>query len=107
MNNLVKSIGFVFSLDLKIVMADSIVPLSLQKKLRACMLCSLIKTQISFAQDGCENCEEVLHYKVCFKSAPSSQRLIFQYNMFKLTDYREIVIGLQNVLRGLLKEPLR
>lgn len=44
-------------------MAD-IVPQGLQKKLRACMLCSLVKTQVAFTQDGCENCEEVLHYKV-------------------------------------------
>lgn len=42
---------------------SDIVPQGLQKKLRACMLCSLIKTQVQFTQDGCENCEQVLNYK--------------------------------------------
>jgi hypothetical protein len=46
-------------------MAD-IVPQGVQKKLRACMLCSLVKTQVAFQQDGCENCEQVLNYKVYF-----------------------------------------
>jgi transcription elongation factor SPT4 len=41
----------------------SIVPEKFQK-LRACMLCSLVKEQKTFSQDGCENCEQVLNYKV-------------------------------------------
>lgn len=27
------------------------------------MLCSLVKTQLQFQLNGCENCEEVLNYK--------------------------------------------
>ena len=33
------------------------------KKLRACLLCSLIKTIDQFHQNGCENCETILDYK--------------------------------------------
>ena len=31
-----------------------------KRKLRACLLCSLVKTQAQFRRDGCDNCEEVL-----------------------------------------------
>uniref|UniRef100_A0A2P2HWK1 Transcription elongation factor SPT4 n=1 Tax=Hirondellea gigas TaxID=1518452 RepID=A0A2P2HWK1_9CRUS len=31
--------------------------------LRACMICSLIKTMEMFEQDGCENCDEFLNMK--------------------------------------------
>lgn len=33
------------------------------RNLRACLLCSLIKTMDQFEQDGCDNCERVLHMK--------------------------------------------
>lgn len=33
------------------------------RNLRACLLCSLIKTIDQFEFDGCENCEEYLHMK--------------------------------------------
>ncbi|CAK8698474.1 transcription elongation factor SPT4-like [Clavelina lepadiformis] len=38
------------------------VPKSL-RNLRACLLCSLIKTIDQFDYDGCDNCEEYLHLK--------------------------------------------
>ncbi|KAI8904457.1 Spt4/RpoE2 zinc finger-domain-containing protein [Gorgonomyces haynaldii] len=38
----------------------SIIP-SDKKKLRACMLCSLVKKETQFKEDGCDNCEQVLH----------------------------------------------
>jgi transcription elongation factor SPT4 len=31
-----------------------------KRKLRACMLCSLIKTHGQFRKDGCDNCDEIL-----------------------------------------------
>eukprot|EP00842_Homolaphlyctis_polyrhiza_P003181 jgi/Hompol1/3864/HPOL_003395-RA len=34
-----------------------------RKKLRACMLCGLIKGQSDFRRDGCNNCEDVLRFK--------------------------------------------
>lgn len=39
-------------------MAD-IVPKE-KKRLRACLLCGLIKTQAQFRTNGCDNCEELL-----------------------------------------------
>ncbi|XP_033111526.1 transcription elongation factor SPT4-like [Anneissia japonica] len=33
------------------------------KHLRACLVCSLIKTVDQFELDGCDNCEEFLHMK--------------------------------------------
>lgn len=33
------------------------------RNLRACLLCSLVKTLDQFEYDGCENCDEVLHMK--------------------------------------------
>ncbi|KAK2166709.1 hypothetical protein NP493_1293g01031 [Ridgeia piscesae] len=33
------------------------------RNLRACLLCSLIKSFDQFEYDGCENCEEYLHMK--------------------------------------------
>lgn len=33
------------------------------RNLRACLLCSLIKTLEQFEYDGCDNCEEFLHMK--------------------------------------------
>jgi len=33
------------------------------RNLRACLLCSLIKTFDQFEFDGCENCDEFLHMK--------------------------------------------
>ncbi|CAL1547958.1 unnamed protein product [Lymnaea stagnalis] len=33
------------------------------RNLRACLLCSLVKTFEQFELDGCENCEEFLHMK--------------------------------------------
>lgn len=33
------------------------------RNLRACLLCSLIKTSDQFEVDGCENCEQWLHLK--------------------------------------------
>jgi len=38
------------------------VPSSL-KQLRACLLCSLVKSRGQFESDGCDNCESVLHLK--------------------------------------------
>ena len=43
-------------------MSVDIVPKSL-KQLRACLVCSLIKTFDQFESDGCDNCESVLHLK--------------------------------------------
>ncbi|EGF76881.1 hypothetical protein BATDEDRAFT_92161 [Batrachochytrium dendrobatidis JAM81] len=34
-----------------------------KRKLRACLLCSLLKTQQRFKMEGCDNCEEVLLFK--------------------------------------------
>ncbi|KAJ3092534.1 transcription elongation factor spt4 [Quaeritorhiza haematococci] len=34
-----------------------------KRKLRACMLCGLIKSNAQFKKDGCENCDEVLNLK--------------------------------------------
>ena len=39
-----------------------ILPLE-KKKLRACLLCSLIKTQRQFLREGCDNCDEILRLK--------------------------------------------
>ncbi|GFO34802.1 transcription elongation factor spt4 [Plakobranchus ocellatus] len=33
------------------------------RSLRACLLCSLVKTMDQFEFDGCENCEDFLHMK--------------------------------------------
>ncbi|CAK9296211.1 unnamed protein product [Gordionus sp. m RMFG-2023] len=33
------------------------------RHLRACLLCSLVKTVDQFEMDGCENCEDILHIK--------------------------------------------
>lgn len=33
------------------------------RRLRACLLCSLVKTQTQFRRDGCDNCEEVLQLR--------------------------------------------
>ncbi|CCD66087.1 Transcription elongation factor SPT4 [Caenorhabditis elegans] len=33
------------------------------RNLRACLLCSLVKSVESFQKEGCENCEDVLHLK--------------------------------------------
>lgn len=43
-------------------MSLEIVPKEL-RNLRACLLCSLVKTLDQFEYDGCENCEEYLHMK--------------------------------------------
>ena len=43
-------------------MSVDTVPKSL-KQLRACLVCSLIKTFDQFETDGCDNCESVLHLK--------------------------------------------
>lgn len=34
-----------------------------RRKLRACLLCGLIKSSVQFKTRGCENCEELLHMK--------------------------------------------
>ena len=34
-----------------------------KRKLRACLLCSLVKTTLQFRESGCENCEQVLGLK--------------------------------------------
>jgi transcription elongation factor SPT4 len=34
-----------------------------KKRLRACLLCSLVKTHTQFRRDGCDNCEEVLQLR--------------------------------------------
>ncbi|KAL2916059.1 transcription elongation factor spt4 [Polyrhizophydium stewartii] len=34
-----------------------------KRRWRACLLCSLVKTQAQFKRDGCDNCEEVLRFK--------------------------------------------
>ena len=33
------------------------------RRLRACLLCSLIKTQDQFEMEGCDNCDEFLHLR--------------------------------------------
>ncbi|OAG31880.1 transcription elongation factor SPT4 [Nematocida displodere] len=38
------------------------IPTSISKRLRACLGCSLIKTQVQFREEGCENCA-YLHMK--------------------------------------------
>ncbi|KAM0683826.1 Transcription elongation factor SPT4 [Mitosporidium daphniae] len=40
----------------------SLVP-SDSRKLRACLLCSLVKSALQFRKDGCENCEPILRIK--------------------------------------------
>ena len=37
------------------------------KQLRACLVCSLVKTFDQFEADGCDNCESVLHLKAVIK----------------------------------------
>jgi transcription elongation factor SPT4 len=34
-----------------------------KRRLRACLLCALVKTQAQFRRDGCDNCEEVLQLR--------------------------------------------
>ena len=48
--------------DSKLTMSVDTVPESL-KQMRACLVCSLIKTFEQFESDGCDNCETVLHLK--------------------------------------------
>ena len=43
-------------------MSVDIVPKGM-KQLRACLVCSLVKTFDQFENDGCDNCESVLHLK--------------------------------------------
>ena len=43
-------------------MSVDTVPKSM-KQLRACLVCSLVKTFDQFESDGCDNCESVLHLK--------------------------------------------
>ena len=45
-----------------IIMSVETVPKNL-KNLRACLVCSLVKTLDQFEADGCDNCESVLHLK--------------------------------------------
>ena len=33
------------------------------KQLRACLVCSLVKTFDQFEHDGCDNCDSVLHMR--------------------------------------------
>jgi transcription elongation factor SPT4 len=40
-----------------------IIPADNIRKLRACMLCSLVKSADEFVDSGCENCDEVLNFK--------------------------------------------
>ncbi|KAJ3254928.1 transcription elongation factor spt4 [Boothiomyces macroporosus] len=44
-------------------MADIVPADKDRRKLRACMLCSLVKSFDQFRRDGCENCEDVLNMK--------------------------------------------
>ncbi|KAI8817542.1 Spt4/RpoE2 zinc finger-domain-containing protein [Fimicolochytrium jonesii] len=34
-----------------------------KRKLRACLLCGLVKTAAQFKSNGCDNCEELLHLR--------------------------------------------
>ena len=43
-------------------MSNDALPKNL-KHLRACMVCSLVKTLDQFEKDGCDNCEAVLHFR--------------------------------------------
>ena len=52
----------IFSDNKQSIMSVDTVPKSL-KQLRACLVCSLIKTFDQFESDGCDNCESVLHLK--------------------------------------------
>ncbi|KAH8985912.1 Spt4/RpoE2 zinc finger-domain-containing protein [Lactarius akahatsu] len=38
-------------------------PQARSKKLRACLLCSIIQTPIDFRRNGCPNCEEIMQMK--------------------------------------------
>ncbi len=40
----------------------SVIPTEL-RKLRACLLCSLVKTAEQFEMDGCDNCDDFLHMR--------------------------------------------
>lgn len=40
-------------------MAGNVIPHDL-RQLRACMICSLVKTQQQFLENGCENCDEFI-----------------------------------------------
>ena len=46
----------------QLTMSVDTVPKSM-KQLRACLVCSLVKTFDQFESDGCDNCESVLHLK--------------------------------------------
>ena len=48
--------------NINLKMSVDIVPKGM-KQLRACLVCSLVKTFDQFENDGCDNCESVLHLK--------------------------------------------
>ena len=55
-------LSFRFTSNYHSKMSVDTVPKSM-KQLRACLVCSLVKTFDQFESDGCDNCESVLHLK--------------------------------------------
>ena len=55
-------VSFRFASNYLTKMSVDTVPKSM-KQLRACLVCSLVKTFDQFESDGCDNCESVLHLK--------------------------------------------
>ncbi|UYV79036.1 SUPT4H1 [Cordylochernes scorpioides] len=60
--NITKESKSQWSLEIKVIMSHESIPKDL-RNLRACLLCSMIKTLEQFEYDGCDNCEEHLGMK--------------------------------------------
>ena len=60
------------------------------RKLRACLLCSLVKSIEQFQADGCENCDDFLHLRQRrTEIAVNFMNIVFFYEQSK-TLYTEI-----------------
>ncbi|KAI8922215.1 transcription elongation factor SPT4 [Powellomyces hirtus] len=49
-----------------------------RRRLRACLLCGLIKSQVQFRAEGCENCEELLHMRDSQKRVATCTSGVFE-----------------------------
>jgi transcription elongation factor SPT4 len=57
------------------------------RNLRACLVCSLIKTLNQFEMDGCDNCERVLGLKGDIEKCMECTRFFFACKLPKINNH--------------------
>ena len=68
------------------------------RNLRACLVCSMVKTLDQFIQDGCDNCERYLNMKGDDEKVSECTRFVFLKMLQEVSVFWPIIMWLGTAL---------